>query len=108
MAPRSRLERKIDSDVPESSFHLTLLCRNEIGYHNLMRLVTKANLEGFYYRPRIDKEMLAAHAEGLIGLSGCLKGEVNYYLRRDDPERAMAGRVAAISRYWGRTTSTSR
>jgi DNA polymerase-3 subunit alpha len=90
VAPRSRLEKKIDSEVPESSFHLTLLCRNDTGYHNLMRLVTKANLEGFYYRPRIDKEILAAHCEGLIGLSGCLKGEVNYYLRRDDPERAMA------------------
>jgi DNA polymerase III subunit alpha len=89
VAPRSRTERKPDSDVHEASFHLTLLCRNEIGYHNLMKLTTRAFLEGFYYRPRIDKELLAEHAEGLIGMSGCLKGEVNYYLRRDDPERAM-------------------
>jgi DNA polymerase-3 subunit alpha len=89
VAPRSRTERKPDSDVHEASFHLTLLCRNETGYHNLMKLTTLAYLEGFYYRPRIDKELLAKHAEGLIGLSGCLKGEVNYYLHRDDPERAM-------------------
>ncbi|MCX6843549.1 MAG: DNA polymerase III subunit alpha, partial [candidate division WOR-3 bacterium] len=89
VAPRSRTEKKPDADIHEASFHLTLLCRNEIGYHNLMKLTTRAYLEGFYYRPRIDKELLAEHAEGLIGLSGCLKGEVNYYLRRDDPERAM-------------------
>jgi DNA polymerase-3 subunit alpha len=89
VAPRSRVERKPDSDVHESSFHLTLLCRNETGYHNLMKLTTLAYLEGFYYRPRIDKELLSQYAEGLIGMSGCLKGEVNHYLRRDDPERAM-------------------
>jgi len=89
VAPRSRTEKKPDSDVHEASFHLTLLCRNETGYHNLMKLTTRAYLEGFYYRPRIDKELLAAHADGLIGMSGCLKGEVNYYLRRGDSERAM-------------------
>ncbi len=89
VAPRSRAERKPDSDVHEASFHITLLCRNETGYHNLMKLTTRAFLEGFYYRPRIDKELLSQHAEGLIGMSGCLKGEVNHYLRRDDPERAM-------------------
>ena len=89
VAPRSRTERKPDSDVHEASFHLTLLCRNETGYHNLMKLTTRAYLEGFYYRPRIDKELLAQHSEGLVGMSGCLKGEVNHYLRRDDPERAM-------------------
>jgi len=89
VAPRSRTERKPDSDVHEASFHLTLLCRNETGYHNLMKLTTRAYLEGFYYRPRIDKELLAEHADGLIGMSGCLKGEVNHYVRRDDPERAM-------------------
>jgi DNA polymerase-3 subunit alpha len=89
VAPRSRVDKKPDSEVNEASFHITLLCRNESGYHNLMKLTTRAFLEGFYYRPRIDKELLAQHAEGLIGMSGCLKGEVNYYLNRDDPERAM-------------------
>ena len=61
VAPRSRTERKLDSDVHEASFHLTLLCRNETGYHNLMKLTTLAYLEGFYYRPRIDKEIGRAH-----------------------------------------------
>jgi DNA polymerase-3 subunit alpha len=89
IAPGDRRERKIRADVPESSFHLTLLCRNETGYRNLIKLVSHAYLEGFYYRPRIDKELLAEHAEGLIGMSGCLKGEVNYYLRRGDESRAM-------------------
>ncbi|MBM3313464.1 DNA polymerase III subunit alpha, partial [candidate division WOR-3 bacterium] len=89
VAPRSRTERKPDQEVHEASFHITLLCRNEVGYHNLMKLATRSYLEGFYYRPRIDKELLAEHAQGLIGLSGCLKGEVNHYLRRDDGERAM-------------------
>jgi DNA polymerase-3 subunit alpha len=89
VAPHDRRERKIHADIPESSFHLTLLCRDETGYHNLIKLVSKAYLEGFYYRPRIDKELLAEHAAGLLGLSGCLKGEVNYFLRRNDPERAM-------------------
>jgi len=90
VAPGDRKERKIHADIPEASFHLTLLCRDMTGYRNLIRLVSYAYLEGFYYKPRIDKELLARHAEGLIGLSGCLKGEVNYFLRRNDVERAMA------------------
>ncbi|MEO0080142.1 MAG: DNA polymerase III subunit alpha, partial [candidate division WOR-3 bacterium] len=89
VAPGDRREKKIHPDVPESSFHLTLLCQDEQGYRNLMRLVSYAWLEGFYYHPRIDKELLAQFSQGLIGLSGCLKGEVNYYLRRGDTERAM-------------------
>ena len=88
VAPHSRLEKKIDEDVPESSFHLTLLCETLEGYQNLVELVSRASLEGFYYRPRIDKELLAKHAKGLIAMSACLKGEVNYYLSRDNYERA--------------------
>ena len=95
IAPGSRTERKTHADVFESSFHLTLLCRNRAGWENLMKLASHAYLEGFYYRPRIDKELLAEHAEGLIGMSGCLKGEVNVHLRRGDLERAMT----AASRY---------
>ena len=73
-APRSRhdKEAKIDRDPN----HLILIARDKTGYHNLMRLVTRAHLEGYYYRPRIDKELLAAHSEGLICLSGCLNGEI--------------------------------
>lgn len=89
IAPGDRKERKVHADIPDSSFHLTLLVRDETGYHNLMKLSTLAYLEGFYYRPRIDKELLAQYSKGLIALSGCLKGEVNYFLRRGETERAM-------------------
>ncbi len=89
VAPHDRRERRIHADIPESSFHLTLLARDETGYHNLMKLSSLAYLEGFYYKPRIDKELLAANAAGLLALSGCLKGEVSYYLRRGDADKAM-------------------
>jgi DNA polymerase-3 subunit alpha len=75
MAPRSRLDRETYG-VHHGSYHLILLATNYTGYTNLLKLVSAAHLEGFYYRPRIDKELLAAHAEGLIGLSACLRGEI--------------------------------
>jgi len=75
IAPRSRLDRETYG-VHHGSHHLILLATNYTGYTNLLKLVSAAHLEGFYYRPRIDKELLAAHAEGLIGLSACLRGEV--------------------------------
>ncbi|MBN2538371.1 DNA polymerase III subunit alpha [candidate division WOR-3 bacterium] len=89
VAPGDRRERKIHSDIRESSFHLTLLCRNREGWDNLMKLVSYAYLEGFYYRPRIDKELLGRFGRGLIGMSACLKGEVNYWLSKGDAGRAM-------------------
>ncbi len=64
-------------DPAHKTHHLTLLAENNVGYRNLSYLVSKAHLEGFYYKPRIDHELLAEHAEGLIGLSACLKGEVS-------------------------------
>ena len=60
----------------KSNYHLVLLAQNQIGWRNLITLITLANLEGFYYKPRIDKEILAAHSQGLIALSACLAGEV--------------------------------
>lgn len=76
VAPGSRHD-KSGSGIEDAAFHLILLVRDETGYQNLMKLVSAAYLEGFYYRPRIDKDILAAHAKGLIGLSACLKGEVS-------------------------------
>jgi DNA polymerase-3 subunit alpha len=78
IAPRSRLDQSKNIRIPESSFHLTLLCEDEIGYKNLIKLSSLAYLEGFYYKPRIDKEILSQYHKGLIGLSGCLKGEIPY------------------------------
>ena len=89
VAPRSRFDKTGDSRDPHH-FHLVLLVKNDRGYRNLCHLLTKAYLEGFYYRPRIDKELLSQHAEGLIGLSSCLKGEVSFYLDKENGEAAEA------------------
>src|SRR5437868_11460528 len=72
----------------ESTFHFTLLAENQTGYRNLVKLISAAHLDGFYYRPRIDKDLLAAHADGLIGLSGCLASEINSALQADDVQKA--------------------
>jgi DNA polymerase-3 subunit alpha len=74
VAQGSRLDR---APGRGSSNHLVLLARNETGYRNLLKLTSSSFLEGFYYKPRIDKELLRQHSEGLIGLSACLKGEIN-------------------------------
>lgn len=76
IAPGSRF-RKEASGSKEASFHLTLLARNSVGFRNLVQLSSAAFLEGFYFKPRIDKELLAAHREGLICLSGCVSSELN-------------------------------
>lgn len=81
VAPGSRLE-KSSSGIEDSSNHLILLSRDETGYHNLMKLVSSGYLEGFYYRPRIDKDILAQHSSGLIGMSACLKGEIPVLLQQ--------------------------
>jgi DNA polymerase III subunit alpha len=75
IAPRSHKDRSIS--LRESAYHFTLLARDETGYRNLVKLISTAHLDGFHYRARIDKELLAQHSAGLIGLSGCLAGEVN-------------------------------
>ncbi|HKS31861.1 MAG TPA: DNA polymerase III subunit alpha, partial [Chthoniobacterales bacterium] len=74
----------------ETTYHLTLLAENESGYRNLVKLISAAHLDGFYYRPRIDKTLLAAHADGLIGLSGCLASEVNSALQSDNIQKAQS------------------
>ena len=91
VAPNSLRERNA-STGKEAAFHLTLLATNAEGYRNLVKLVTAAHLEGFYYKPRIDKDLLASHSRGLIALSGCIKGEINSRLLAGDS--AGAERVA--------------
>ena len=86
VAPDSRHTK---SGTPgETNNHLVLLAENLTGYHNLIKLVSAGYTEGFYYKPRIDKELLSQHASGLIGLSSCLKGEVATGLRTDQPRKA--------------------
>lgn len=77
VAPGSRFDKTgRPSDTEENNYHLVVLAETNEGYHNLLKLVSKANLEGYYYKPRIDKELLQQHNKGLIALSGCLSGEV--------------------------------
>lgn len=82
VAPGSRFDKKADG-VKDASFHLILLAKDYTGYKNLMKLSSSGFLEGFYYKPRIDKEILKKHSEGLIALSACLKGELAYYFSSD-------------------------
>src|SRR5215813_1830678 len=88
VAPGSRFEKKTTSGGRDVYNHLVLLCKDEIGYKNLIRLTTAAHLEGYYYKPRIDKELLAAHKDGLIALSGCLASEIPEWITKDQSARA--------------------
>ena len=83
MAPGPRTERT-SCGIDEASYHLLLLARNLAGYRNLLRLASIAYREGFYYRPRIDREILAELSDGLIGASACLGGEIPQALLRRD------------------------
>jgi DNA polymerase III subunit alpha len=87
IAPDSRFE-KSSRGIQEASFHLVLLAKNETGYRNLMKLVSAGFLEGFYYRPRIDKEILAKYKDGLICTSACLKGEIPHLINTHQVEQA--------------------
>ena len=90
VAPGSRLEKKTSSGGRDVYHHLVLLAKDATGYKNLITLATTAHLEGYYYKPRIDKEVLAAHKEGLIALSGCLASEIPEAIQRDQLPRARA------------------
>jgi DNA polymerase-3 subunit alpha len=89
VAPASRFEKQAQS-ASLAYHHFTLLAANETGYHNLVKLVSAGYLEGFYHRPRIDKDLLARHSEGLIGLSGCLSGEIAQQIVAGADEAALA------------------
>ncbi len=92
-----KLEQK-RAGVDGKRYHLVLLAKNEEGYKNLVKLVTKAHLEGFYYKPRIDEDLLAKHAKGLIGLSACIQGKIPRLLisNRADEAEATAKRYKEI------------
>lgn len=87
MAARGMGDR--DSKLDRSSYHLLLLAENETGYRNLLKISSAAQLDGFYYYPRIDHDFLAAHSEGIICTSGCMSAEIPRALLNDDPEEAV-------------------
>ena len=88
VAPGSRFERSGQDGSYEGASHCTVLVRNRTGHANLMKLVSKAYLEGFYYKPRVDRELLAQHADGLLVLSGCLNSEVSRLLSAGEEAKA--------------------
>ena len=87
IAPGSRMDKRTYG-VKEACFHLVLLVKDEEGYRNLIRLATTAHLDGFYYKPRIDREVLQQHRRGLIAFSSCLKGEIPYLILKGEVEQA--------------------
>ncbi len=98
VAPAGRFERAPLDGQYEGANHVTVLVRNLAGYQNLIKLVSKGYLEGFYYKPRVDKELLAQHADGLLVLSGCLNSEVSRLLLAGEERKArdIAGWYAEI------------
>ena len=88
VAPNSRFDRETTGGE-DRYYHLVLLAENDTGYHNLMKIVSKGFIDGFYYRPRVDKEVLQTYHEGIIALSACLAGEVQRYLVRGMYEQAV-------------------
>ena len=97
VAPGSRFDRN-PGESEEKYYHLTLLAENETGYRNLLKLVSYAHLEGFYHRPRMDKQLMAEYAEGVLCLSGCLSSEIGVALLagQDDRARRVAGEYRDI------------
>ena len=95
MALGSRHAKKDSGLAHNDYYHLILLARNQAGYQNLIKLVSKGYLEGFYYKPRIDKELLKEHHEGIIALSGCLSGEIPYLIGQND----MAGALGVAGEF---------
>ncbi len=89
VAPGSRFERSTQDGGYEGASHCTVLARTRAGYANLMKLVSKAYLEGYYYKPRVDRELLAQHADGLLVLSGCLNSEESRLLSAGDEAKAL-------------------
>ncbi len=88
IAERTRFDK--EPNIDNRRYHLTLLAKNLTGYHNLIQLVSKANLEGYYYKPRMDHDLLAEHHEGIICLSGCFGSELSRALRSKNKEKAIA------------------
>lgn len=86
VAPNRRTDRVPGRD--DGNRHLVLLAENEVGYRNLLKIVSQAHIDGFYYKPRVDKELLREHSQGLIALSACLAGEVSEYLLNNQFEKA--------------------
>ena len=98
IAPRTRFDK--DSQLDRKRSHATALVKNALGYQNLLKLVSLASIEGFYSRPRVDRELLEKYHEGLIILSGCAEGEISQLLQADQYEAAVA-KAKWYQQLWG-------
>jgi len=99
IAPGSRREKSA-GNMKEASYHLTLLCQNRTGFKNLLKMASAAYLEGFYFKPRIDKELLQRHHEGIICLSGCVSSELNRALLRGHGAEEQLKEAQEIARWF--------
>jgi len=88
VASEGRTQRR--PGIDDTRYHLVLLVRNELGYRNLVKLVTKSHLEGFYYKPRVDEELLSMYGEGLVAMSACIQGKIPRMVLSKKPEEAQA------------------
>src|SRR5215468_2534496 len=102
VAPGSRFD-KTPGAQGESSYHLTVLAANRTGFDNLIKLASKAFLEGFYHKPRIDRELLADHSDGLICLSGCVSGELSRTLLSGNTADEALARGEELAAWFHRT-----
>ncbi|MDR3048887.1 MAG: DNA polymerase III subunit alpha, partial [Elusimicrobiota bacterium] len=95
VAPQSRHDKSQNEPDDDSGYyrHLTLLAKDYEGYQNLMRIVSIGFLEGFYYKPRVDKEVLRQYSKGIIAMSGCIVGEVANFLLKDDKKSALESAI---------------
>jgi DNA polymerase-3 subunit alpha len=98
VAPRTRFDKETKED--RSPYHLTCLAKNSTGYHNLMKLASLASIEGFYSRPRIDRELMEKYKEGLVVMSGCAGGEIQRHLLAGRPAEARAA-AEYFKSLWG-------
>ena len=89
VAPKTRFDKKLDNSEEKSAMHLVLLAKDKEGYNNLCKLVTHGYTEGFYYRPRVDHELIERYNKGLICLSACMGGEIPIALRKKDYKQAL-------------------
>ncbi|MBU6173296.1 MAG: PHP domain-containing protein, partial [Planctomycetes bacterium] len=102
VAPQSRFERDASSSK-EAAYHLTLLAQNRTGFKNLIRLASSASLEGFYFKPRIDKEILAKYSEGIICLSGCVSSEFSRAILKGYDTEAAIEEAISVSQWFSKT-----
>ncbi|MCC6510904.1 MAG: DNA polymerase III subunit alpha [Pirellulaceae bacterium] len=100
VAPGSRFTRGDASSSKDATYHLTLLAKNQVGFQNLVRLASKASLEGFYYKPRIDRELLAELNEGIICLSGCVSSEFSRAILKGGDTSSLEHEAADIARWF--------